>query len=53
MISGTLRTLLVGILFGFGMGSGLEEMWLLAVVFYAASFLSLWLFIRASLRRCV
>jgi hypothetical protein len=40
-----------GILFGFGLGFGFEEFWVLSIAFYSASCLSLWLFIRASLRR--
>lgn len=52
MIVNILRALLAGMLFGFGIGSGLQEMWLLSIGFYSASCLSLWLFVRASLRRC-
>ncbi|HEY2361230.1 MAG TPA: hypothetical protein VGK36_08950 [Candidatus Angelobacter sp.] len=51
MIRNLFQAIVAGVLFGFGLGSGLQEMWLLSIVFYAASCISLWLFIRAALRR--
>jgi hypothetical protein len=43
--------LVSGILFGFGVGAGMEEMWLMSIAFYCAAILGLGLFVRNSLRR--
>jgi hypothetical protein len=40
-----------GILFGFGLGAGLFEMWSVSVSFLIASVIWLFLFVRSCLRR--
>lgn len=48
-----LQAAVSGVLFGFGLGSSIEELWTLSIVFYTSAAIGLWLFIRKSLRRYV